>query len=370
MLQFQKFSKTLFHYCTSIIQNAKLTHPYNIFNNVHEFGKMENLSSLKIITFNANGLGNHVKRKDVFDYLRKSKYDIILLQETHWKSCSENFIRSCWGYNCFVNGKDTNKGGVAILFNNTFEYKIHNCIKSENGNYIILDMDLCNHHLSLINVYGPSNRDDVVFFEDFFDSVSLVGNDNMIVGGDWNVPLDLSLDTRNYRGTGSRTRSREKIINSSVEFDLIDVLRLVYPDKQLFSWRRFNSNVQSRLDYFLISESLLQDLNCADIVPGYRSDHNIVVLGMRKSEKPKSRQYWKFNNSLLYDKDYITIVKDTILNIKKQYMLPVYNPNHVEYISNEDIVFMINDQLFFETLLMELRGKTISYASYKKKIRI
>ena len=28
----------------------------------------------------------------------------------------------------------------------------------------------------------------------------------------------------------------------------------------------------------------------------------------------------------------------------------------------------INDQLFLETLLMEIRGKSISYASYKKKI--
>ena len=322
---------------------------------------------MKIVTFNANGLGNHTKRKDVFDYLRNSKFDVIFLQETHWKSCSENFIRSCWGYNCFVNGKSTNKGGVAILFNNTFEYKIHNCIKSENGNFIVLDMDLCNKRLSLVNVYGPSDRDDNIFFEEFFNTVSNVGND-MILGGDWNVPLDLNLDTRNYRGTGSRTRSRDKINNSSVELELIDVFRLIHPDKQSFTWRRYNSNVQSRLDYFLVSESLLQDLSCADIVSGYRSDHSIVTLGIRKEEEPRKRQYWKFNNSLLYDKNFINVVKDTIISVKKQYMLPIYNPDNLEHISDEDITFIINDQLFFETLLMELRGKSISYASFKKKV--
>ena len=229
-------------------------------------------------------------------------------------------------------------------------------------------MDLCNKRLSLINVYGPSDRDDILFFEQFFDTVSNVGNDNMILGGDWNVPLDLNLDTRNYRGTGSRTRSREKIINSSVELELVDIFRLVHPDKQRFTWRRFNSNVQSRLDYFLVSESLLQDLNSADIVPGYRSDHSIVILGLRKDEEPKKRQYWKFNNSLLYDKNYVNIVKETISNVKKQYMLPVYNTDNLDQISDEDIVFIINDQLFFETLLMELRGKSISYASHKKKM--
>ena len=30
---------------------------------------------------------------------------------------------------------------------------------------------------------------------------------------------------------------------------------------------------------------------------------------------------------------------------------------------------MIDDQLFLETLLMEIRGKTISYSSYKKKVQ-
>ena len=36
-------------------------------------------------------------------------------------------------------------------------------------------------------------------------------------------------------------------------------------------------------------------------------------------------------------------------------------------IRNKDIQFTINDQLFLDTLLMEIRGKTISYASYKAK---
>ena len=32
--------------------------------------------------------------------------------------------------------------------------------------------------------------------------------------------------------------------------------------------------------------------------------------------------------------------------------------------------FSINDQLFFDILLMEIRGKTIAYTSYTKKIEI
>ena len=58
-----------------------------------------------------------------------------------------------------------------------------------------------------------------------------------------------------------------------------------------------------------------------------------------------------------------------IFYIKKQYMVPVYNRNVIEDIPDEDIQFVINDQLFLDVILMELRGQSISYACYKSKQR-
>lgn len=76
---------------------------------------------------------------------------------------------------------------------------------------------------------------------------------------------------------------------------------------------------------------------------------------------------WKFNNSLLYDNDYLECIRDFILQVKKQYAIPVYNINNLHQLPDKNILFTINDQLFLETLLMEIRGKTISYSSYIKK---
>ena len=56
-----------------------------------------------------------------------------------------------------------------------------------------------------------------------------------------------------------------------------------------------------------------------------------------------------------------------ILDLKKQYALPVYYLDNIETISEETIEFQINDQLFFEVLLMEILGKTISYATHIKR---
>ncbi|MCU7951650.1 MAG: reverse transcriptase family protein, partial [gamma proteobacterium symbiont of Bathyaustriella thionipta] len=57
------------------------------------------------------------------------------------------------------------------------------------------------------------------------------------------------------------------------------------------------------------------------------------------------------------------------LDIKQQYMLPVYNTNVVENIPDCDMQFVINDQLFLDVLLMELRGQSISYACHINKQR-
>ena len=43
---------------------------------------MTDHKELKIITFNTNGLSDFRKRKDVFDFLRKHKGNLFLLQET------------------------------------------------------------------------------------------------------------------------------------------------------------------------------------------------------------------------------------------------------------------------------------------------
>ena len=45
-----------------------------------------------------------------------------------------------------------------------------------------------------------------------------------------------------------------------------------------------------------------------------------------------------------------------------------YNIDYLPFINNDDLVLTIDEPLSLEILLMEIRGKTISYLSYKKKL--
>jgi hypothetical protein len=124
---------------------------------------------------------------------------------------------------------------------------------------------------------------------------------------------------------------------------------------------------QSRLDFFLMSETLMFGLEKCNIESIYRSDHSMISLSIVFNDFKKGLGLWKFNNSLLYDEKYLDCVKDIILEVKKQYAIPVYNLGNIHDIPDANIFFTINDQLFLETLLLKIRGKTISYASFIKK---
>ena len=78
--------------------------------------------------------------------------------------------------------------------------------------------------------------------------------------------------------------------------------------------------------------------------------------------------FWKFNNSLLYDEKYTFMVKEIIRDTVKQYAVSLPS-NFITLSSSElsDIKLHFNEQLFLEVLMMEIRGKTIAFASRKKK---
>jgi hypothetical protein len=69
----------------------------------------------------------------------------------------------------------------------------------------------------------------------------------------------------------------------------------------------------------------------------------------------------KFNNSLLFDLEYLNCINDKIDNAILQYLLHVCNIHCLKNVSYEDLQFSIDDQLFLETLLMAIRGKTICF---------
>ena len=107
--------------------------------------------------------------------------------------------------------------------------------------------------------------------------------------------LNITIDARNYKGYVNRPRARRKILEIMDKYELIEVWREVYPEKRVYTWRKFNTVQLGRLDYFLISEELTLDVNGVKINPSYRSDHSLVCLEL----KTEGRKYGNNIGSLI-----------------------------------------------------------------------
>ena len=150
-------------------------------------------------------------------------------------------------------------------------------------------------------------------------------------------------------------------------YKLYDPFREAYPSLKRYTWRKGSPLKQGRLDFFLLSEAMRPPVNKSSIEGSYRSDHSMITLEFSFTQFEKGKPIWKHNNSLFHDIEYKKIINNKIDEVKRQYALPVNDIENIENVAGQQIQFTINDQFCLETLLIELRGKSISYSIYKKK---
>ncbi|MCG7875526.1 MAG: reverse transcriptase domain-containing protein [Candidatus Thiodiazotropha endolucinida] len=303
--------------------------------------------NISICSYNVRGLGNKIKREQIFAWLKKNKFDICLLQETHSGMETHVLWQQEWGSDAYFSGQSTAREGIGILLKPNISCKILKHTEIVSGRLQALELILNDKELTFINVYGP-NDDDSMFFEHLENY--LIENDDktFTIGGDFNTVLDENLDKKNGRINTHRL-CRKKIQNIISKFDLIDIWREKHPELKQYTWHSSQKPpVFSRLDYFLISENLRNSTTSIKHCISFKSDHSIVVMGIDFKNYKRGPGYFKLNNSLLLDIDYQNIIKTSI--------------NEIVRINEE-----ANPNTLWELVKGTVRNETIKFATKKKK---
>ena len=143
---------------------------------------------------------------------------------------------------------------------------------------------------------------------------------NIILGGDWNLIFNSSLDAFGGKPI-LKSNSLKQLYDLMSEFDLIDVWRIRNPALRQFSWRRKRPEMKMRrLDFFLISDMLQPEVETNKFLCPLQSDHSPVVLKLRSADSAeRGRGYWKFNNSLLNDAEFVTEMKEFMPQVVKKF---------------------------------------------------
>ena len=89
----------------------------------------------------------------------------------------------------------SNKEGVAILFNNNFTFKVLMQICNKEGRYINIDFEVGELILTICNIYAP-NKDDPIFFQNVREQMIMFRYEKIILGGDFNLVMDVTKDKK------------------------------------------------------------------------------------------------------------------------------------------------------------------------------
>ena len=114
------------------------------------------MSKLKIASLNVRGLQDNNKRIRIFQSLRNSKFDIILLHETH--SADEDVVlwKKDWTGRAFFSSLNSTKSGVAILCKDSKNFKVELENSDKAGRIISVTVETQKNKFQITNTLPTS----------------------------------------------------------------------------------------------------------------------------------------------------------------------------------------------------------------------
>ena len=171
--------------------------------------------------------------------------------------------------------------------------------------------------MTIATLYSP-NDDDPNFYLNFFDHLNDFQCDEVIIGGDFNLVLDLDMDKKGGLAK-THTESVKTLKDFCAQVELLDAWRVLNPDTRRYTWRRKRPEIQCRLDFFLITESLMCTVQSDNISTGYKTDHSLIEIKIALHSNIRGQGFWKLNTSLLTEIDYVNQIRTVIKDTKEEY---------------------------------------------------
>ncbi|CAI6329338.1 Exodeoxyribonuclease [Bacillus subtilis] len=248
---------------------------------------------MKLISWNVNGLRAVMRKMDFLSYLKEEDADIICLQETKIQDGQVDLQPE--GYHVYWNYA-VKKGysGTAVFSKQEPLQVIYGIGVEEHdqeGRVITLEFE----NVFVITVYTPNSRrgleriDYRMQWEEALLSyiLELDQKKPVILCGDLNVAhqeIDLKNPNANRNNAGFSDQEREAFTRF-LEAGFVDSFRHVYPDLEgAYSWWSYRAgardrNIGWRIDYFVVSERLKEQIEDASISADVMgSDHCPVEL--------------------------------------------------------------------------------------------
>jgi exodeoxyribonuclease III len=255
---------------------------------------------MKIISWNVNSVRARIN--NILDYIKTEKPDVLFLQEIKTENInfpSDEFKKL--GYESYLFGQKS-YNGVAFLSKIKIDKIKLDFINDDlkQSRIICGDIKINQKIVKLINIYVPNGNPidtdkykyKINWLNKFLKSIkkTLSDNKNIIIAGDFNViPEEIDVhDHTSYLNDALFKIEIRKIFRELLNYGFKDVYRLLKKNKQEYtfwdymagSWQK---NYGMRIDHFLVSNNLLENIQSIEINKKPRSktkpsDHTPIEI--------------------------------------------------------------------------------------------
>ena len=246
---------------------------------------------MKCVSWNVNGL-RAVAKKGFDEIFASFDADIFALQETKLQE-GQNPI-DFEGYHEYWNYAEKKGYSGTAVFAKEEPLAVTRGIGVEELDHEGRVLTLEYPEFYFVCVYTPNAQNELAridfrcAWEDAFRAYlcGLAEKKGVVVCGDMNVahnPIDLARPKQNEGNAGYSEQERGKF-NELLSAGFVDTFRTLHPNEQVYSWWSYRMkarerNVGWRIDYFLVSEQLKDEVSAAAIhTDVFGSDHCPVSL--------------------------------------------------------------------------------------------
>ena len=246
---------------------------------------------MKCVSWNVNGL-RAVAKKGFDEIFASFDADIFALQETKLQE-GQNPI-DFEGYHEYWNYAEKKGYSGTAVFAKEEPLAVTRGIGVEELDHEGRVLTLEYPEFFFVCVYTPNAQNELAridfrcAWEDAFRAYlcGLAEKKGVVVCGDMNVahnPIDLARPKQNEGNAGYSEQERGKF-NELLDAGFVDTFRTLHPNEQVYSWWSYRMkarerNVGWRIDYFLVSEQLKDEVSAASIhTEVFGSDHCPVSI--------------------------------------------------------------------------------------------
>lgn len=265
--------------------------------------------SVKFISWNINGCSSPIKRRKIVSFLKNNQADIVMIQETHMQGLEAEKFKVGWVGHLFHSSFSNKRNGVLILVHKNVSFILQKQTKDTEGRIICVEAVVEGVPLVLCNIYAPNKGD-----PNFFHEVNKILGDTegeIVLAGDFNEVMDPVLDKSSFKPP-LMTKEREALHMLSRDVGLIDIWRLTNPDVKDFTFFSHCHKTYSRIDLFLVSTSLTDNVADCNIKTISLTDHAPVELFIKANQKTERRGRWRLNTGLLSDSTFRKTIEEDL----------------------------------------------------------